>query len=153
MSKLRVDISDALRKYRLVIGQTGAIPMDLVNDLTAITVAHADMHAEVAAENAGRPEPLRLELNLADAVDRPAFADWLRKEIRTHAGGPGGTRTAVADDKPCWVLVKGCSGSDAIDAVHGPYTEARARWLIDNLLSSSYAYWTMHKLSSGPEGI
>lgn len=50
-----------------------------------------------------------------------------------------------------WVLVQGCSGSDSIDGVYGPYTEAHADWLLKGPLASSYAYWTKHKLSSGPE--
>ena len=52
---------------------------------------------------------------------------------------------------PAWVLVKGVPGSDAIDGVYGPFTEAYADWVLHTLASDSYAYWTRHKLSSGPE--
>lgn len=51
--------------------------------------------------------------------------------------------TATAD----WVLVKGSHDSGTIDGVFGPYSEARAGWLLANMLDTSYSNWTKIELS------
>lgn len=53
-----------------------------------------------------------------------------------------------------WVLIKGWHDNGQIEAVYGPYTEAQAKWLKDELLTDAMNNWTLAELRdfAEPEG-
>lgn len=45
-----------------------------------------------------------------------------------------------------WVLIKGYHDTGGVQAAYGPYTEERARWLLDNFAGNSMHNWTLAEL-------